>query len=56
MRPERCRRTKAHGPHYVKARNYKTGFRCDGREAKESLPPAINEHLVEQVIRRLGLK
>ncbi len=39
--PQRCRRTRQHGPHYVKARGYLTGFRCAG-----SLPAETFERLL----------
>lgn len=33
--PQRCRRTRQHGPHYVKPRGSWTGFTCPGHQPAE---------------------
>ncbi len=33
--PQRCPGRHRHGPHYVKARNHRTGFRCPGHDPAE---------------------
>lgn len=40
---QRCSRRRQHGPHYVKARNDRTGFRCAG-----SLPAETFERLLDE--------
>lgn len=43
MHPQRCRRTRPHGPHYVKPRGSWTGFTCAGRPTAEQFEQQLDE-------------